>query len=1265
MTDMGVNEQRSLSEDMRSALLNLSTRIAEAQGEDEVCGSVVEALHHRAFGFDAVGLFLAGTAVFEPVLRASAGPFGTGDGGGGESVSEMKLPLRVDQSAIGELVVQRSQNHSFTQGDMEILAAAAHQAGMAIARTRLLASERQRVEEQRALLATLADLSGELELDKLLQAVLERAIGLLKVTGGELAIFEERTGDLVIAASHNMETNAVGSRMALGEGAMGRVAETHEPLIIPNYQEWEGRSSQYTQRTVQAVIAIPLLVGQRLVGAIASVHDDPVRAFGEADLRVLNLFAVQAAIAVENARLYSAERERASEQQALLDSLGDLSGELDLPSVLRAVLERAVALLDVTGGELAIYDDATEELVVMASENMGANAVGTRMAIGEGAMGGVAETHEPLIIPRYQEWASRSSQYAQSTVQSVMAAPLLIGNRFVGVIASVHSDPEREFGDADLRRLMLFAPQAAIAIENARLFTAERRRAEDQNALLETMKDLSGELELSKVLQGVLERAVALLDVTGGELATFDESAQDLVVVASHNMSTNAVGTRMRLGEGAMGQVAESHNSLIIPNYQEWEERSEKYTQSTVQSVMATPLLMGTRLVGAIASVHSDPARVFGQEDLRLLELFAPQAAVAIENARLYSVAQRYFEDLVLNNPVAITTVDLDFNIISCNPAFERLFGYDEKEIIGLNLDELVTSEGTLAEAQSYTEEVEAGRMVEGRGKRRCKDGSVVDVEIYAIPVIVNGQRVGMMALYHDITELLAARREAEAANSAKSQFLASMSHELRTPLNAILGYSEMLQEDAVDAGQDDFIPDLEKIHSAGKHLLSLINDVLDLSKIEAGKMELYLETFEIRSMVEDVASTIAPLIQKNGNELRVECPHEVATMHSDLTRIRQVLLNLLSNASKFTDHGTITLKVERHESAPVDSITFVVKDSGIGMTPEQMGRLFQAFSQAEAATSSKYGGTGLGLAISQRFCRMMGGDIEVESTAGEGTSFSVQLPAALAVPVPEIATSDDPDGGEVGTVLVIDDDPDARQLVRRHLTRNGFRVVEAADGEAGLALARSERPDAITLDVIMPSIDGWAVLTALKADPNISMIPVIMLTVADDRSIGFALGASEYLTKPIDRDRLVAAVKRFACNGEPVALVIEDDPATRGLLRRTLEQAGWNVAEARHGKDGLARLSERPPELVLLDLMMPEMDGFEFLEAMRARDAWRHVPVVVITAKDLTDDDRRRLNGGVDRIVEKGGQVFEKLVEELREIVPGTRVRQPVGKAP
>ncbi len=1053
-----------------------------------------------------------------------------------------------------------------------------------------------------------------------------------------MLLVDHASGDRVVVASRGAADMPDGHRVPPGSGLSelplldGRLHYTPQVTTETRYLPTRNEGSE---------VDVPLLVNKQLVGVLV-VESNKHHAFGTDDFEVLRAAAHQAGIAIGRERLLRDERRRADEQEALRATIADLSARLELSDLLQAVLERAIQLLKVSHGELAIFHRERDELEIVASYNLGRkDTTGTRMKVGEGAMGHVALTREPYIIPDYQAWMSRSEQYAQSDFHAVMVAPLMMGRQLVGAIAFMDRDSRRAFGPEDLRLLDLFAPQAAVAIENARLFSAERRRAEEQRALLATMQDLAGQLELSTVLQRVLERAVGLLSVTGGELATVDASTGELVIVASHDMGANAVGTRIALGDGAMGRVAQTLESLIIPRYQDWDGRSDKYGQTTVQSVMATPLMIGTRLVGAIASVHSDPQRVFGNEDLRLLELFAPQAAIAIENARLFTQAQhqqQYFSELVANSPVAIVTLDRNHNVVSCNPAFLTLYGYAESEVIGYQLDALITSEQDRAEAVRYTTEALASRPVRAIARRNRKDGSLVDVEVLGVPVVVDGELVGLMALYHDVTALLRARRDAEAANAAKSDFLANMSHELRTPLNAIIGYSEMLEEDAVDREAAEAITDLRRIRSAGHHLLALINDVLDLSKIEAGKMELHLETFDLSAAVDAVASTVAPLIEKNGNALVLELDERLGSMHADVTRVRQVLFNLLSNASKFTERGRITLGAVRRDEDARAWIELTVRDTGIGMTPEQLGRLFNAFAQAESSTAKKYGGTGLGLVISRMFCEMMGGTVTVASEAGVGTTFTVRLPVEVvdpaAAPVPALVHEGQ---AGAGCVLVIDDDPATRDLLARMLVRDGYRVLQAANGATGLALARSERPDVITLDVVMPGLDGWEVLSALKEDPEVAAIPVVMLTITDDRNLGFSLGASEYLTKPIERDRLSAVLARYRKGPDARVLIVDDDTATRTMLRRALEKDGWSIAEAENGRVGLAAVGASAPQLILLDLMMPEMDGFEFLEALRADAANASIEVVVMTAKILTEDDRRQLSSGVQRVLHKG----------------------------
>jgi signal transduction histidine kinase/CheY-like chemotaxis protein/HAMP domain-containing protein len=526
----------------------------------------------------------------------------------------------------------------------------------------------------------------------------------------------------------------------------------------------------------------------------------------------------------------------------------------------------------------------------------------------------------------------------------------------------------------------------------------------------------------------------------------------------------------------------------------------------------------------------------------------------------------------------------------------------------------------------------------------------------------------GTVAVYSDITELKQqnleleeARELSEVANRTKSQFLANMSHELRTPLNAIIGYSEILQEDAVDSDQEQLVPDLKKIEGAGRHLLGLINDILDLSKVEAGKMDVFIEEIDISSLLDEVKSIIAPLVAKNGNKLELRLADHLGSMRTDRTKVKQCLLNVLSNASKFTQDGKLTVGVERL-GTDRSIVQITISDTGIGMSEEQLGRLFQAFSQADASTTKKFGGTGLGLAITRHFCRLLGGDVTVASQVGEGSTFTIVLPdqalqpdhstapAEAALELPRANSTDA--AGAVITVLVVDDDPAARDLLTTNLGREGYRTVQARGGDEALELARKLHPDAITLDVLMPKKDGWAVLTALKADPDLCDIPVIMVTVAPDRGVGLSLGAAEVMTKPVDRAELTALMRQLLSRDGPI-LVVEDDSATRETVRHTIEKMGLTAAEVTNGRLALGWLAENPaPALILLDLMMPEMDGFEFLDTFNSRADWRHVPVVVMTAKHLTMAERGLLSGQGRSVIKKGASMDSDVAEAIRKAV-------------
>ncbi|MBU1109229.1 MAG: PAS domain S-box protein [Candidatus Riflebacteria bacterium] len=664
-----------------------------------------------------------------------------------------------------------------------------------------------------------------------------------------------------------------------------------------------------------------------------------------------------------------------------------------------------------------------------------------------------------------------------------------------------------------------------------------------------------------------------------------------------------------------------------------------------------------------------------------------------VENA--YLEIEKKFQKISEAAKDAIVLLDPVGMVSFWNPAAEKLFGYTSEEVIGKELHRIIVpAEFYSAHQQKFSEFKKTGQgdaigktlelpAIRKGGERVLLELSLASFELqdgwYAIGICrdISERKKGEaeLKLAHEKTEevnkkLIDSIKEskrlakiADSANLAKSQFLTSMSHELRTPLNAIIGYSEMLAEDACEDESSELYEDLLKIKSAGKHLLSLINDILDLSKIEAGKVELSLESFSLKELLQSIIETTLPLAKNNNNRLETSFSEELSLITADPLRLRQIIFNLLSNACKFTEAGVITLSVNQTQGVNNDQVTIIVEDTGIGLTPEQLTRLFGEFCQADNSISRKYGGTGLGLAITKKLCELMGGTITVTSKPGEGTTFTVSIPVSRdSSPIPsapqkDVQLPENLSARSQPVILAIDDDPEALDLIDRNLSREGFTIVCASSGLEGLKIAREIQPDVILLDVVMPGESGWDILLLSKTDPLISHIPVILLTMLDDAEKGFALGAADYLIKPIETKHFLEVLRKM-CFGTKTAqekaliVVVEDDPETQKLLVKMCRNQGFEVKQASNGVEAMKILENYTPDIVLSDLMMPQMDGFELFTCLRSKEQFSQTRMIALTAMDLTAEENKTLADKMVQIVKKNACGPEKIFSNVSAIL-------------
>ncbi|MBK8182404.1 MAG: response regulator [Candidatus Competibacteraceae bacterium] len=759
------------------------------------------------------------------------------------------------------------------------------------------------------------------------------------------------------------------------------------------------------------------------------------------------------------------------------------------------------------------------------------------------------------------------------------------------------------------------------------------------------LDDHAAALKAVEVPSGLIAEAISDMITEGQTLLAFANG----VIEARQKSFTDAQALMIaRIGKYSMDKVRKDLNAI-----ESW-SRSESQRNSD-QTRQYFPITIAAVAVLALV--------------ITLFVSFASRARRASMHAR------SLLADVIERAPVGLALLDQHLQIHQANNAFAKMAAENGKLRAGSRLAS-VAPQIDKSLRQRISSAIAIRRRFEDTEAEKLIDVLIDDKQLYfkasVFPATLvddtGAESPGVGIVLNDMTrqrqselELELARDAAESANRAKSTFIANMSHELRTPLTAVLGYCELIEEDLSDLGQESILTDVNKINSNARHLLGLINDVLDLSKIEAQKMDVHAVEFTVGAMLEELEAATGSLIAKNNNTLSLTADALDTVLVTDDLKVKQILLNLIGNAAKFTTDGQIAVHATQVEKNNVAHTQFTVKDTGIGMSKEQVANLFQRFTQADETTTRKYGGTGLGLALTRALSKMLGGGIDVESVEGEGTTFTLVIPTRYEARVvhaetgaevtpAEKGTSSDASKRNIPSVLVVDDDPSARELLTRHLEREGFTVTTASSGAEALEQIKTVKPLAVLLDVMMPGLDGWHVLKAIRANPDTKDIPVIMQTVLDDRNFAYALGATSYLKKPARRDELAKALQLLATPtaGHEV-LIVDDDQAANERLIEMLTRDGWNCRMALNGVEALKALTDHQPDLVLIDLIMPEMDGYAFIREVRKNAKFDDLPMVIMTAEDVRSGKVRELASETAGIVQKGSLPLADLVADLR----------------
>ncbi|MGA9531413.1 MAG: GAF domain-containing protein [Anaerolineales bacterium] len=1157
----------------------------------------------------------------------------------------------------GVISVQSYQQYRYDQSDMRLLTTLATSMSVALENARLfdetnrlLKDARQRNTELAAINTVSKALVAEAEIDNLIELIGEQVRTTFHADIAYVALHDTKTGMVNFPYLFGEQLESI----PFGEGLTSQILQSGEPLLINRDLDGAMVDMETEVVGIQAAsyLGVPITVGGHAIGVISVQSTHQEGRFSDSDVRLLSTIAANAGAAIRNAQLLAETKQRASEMAALNELGREASASLDLPTVLDRISNSAREMLDAESSAVVLLDDDNVTLrPIAAAGDIADEIMAFSWSVGQGIIGDSVQKGraERISDAANDPRAIHIEGTAEGSAgEKIMVAPLFAREEVIGAMVVWRDKDGDIFNEDNLSFLTGLSQQAGASIHNARLFDQIQR----QNQYLEAL------VENSPVAIMTVDLDFRVVSWNPAAEKLFGYSEQEALGQYAHDLHSKEEDILAESLDFSQ-QVAAGQRIQAIT------QRSTKDGSRVDVELMAVPVIVGGSQVGNIIIYHD------------ISELKQAEAALLQQ--------KEYLQAVVSNSPVAIVTADQDARIVSWNPAAETLFGYSAEEAIGQALDELIAGDDPAMreEAEDFSRQAREGLLHENT-QRLCKDGTPIDVELLGVPVMVDGQQAGIIAIYHDITELKQAKEEAEAANEAKSAFLATMSHEIRTPMNAVIGMSGLLLDTELSDEQHEFA---EIIRGSSDSLLAIINDILDFSKIEAGKMELEDQPFNLRDCIEGTLDLVAGRAFEKDLDLAYFIEDGTpAQIIGDITRFRQILLNLLTNAVKFTDEGevVVTVGVEEDGASQSDGkgdgsceIHTRVRDTGIGIPEDRMDRLFQSFSQVDASTARRYGGTGLGLAISRRLTEMMGGSMWAESEVGVGTVFHFTIQAEEAEGTVDAGASLRSEEPQLAgrRVLIVDDNDTNRRILSLQVKSWGMSPRDTHSPKQAVSWIEGNEPfDIAILDMHMPDIDGLELASSIRQLPAGEALPLILFTSlgrreAQTEEVDFAA----YLSKPIKPSQLLDALigvfadrparmqPKDTVKGKvdpelgskhPLRILLaEDNAVNQKLAIRLLDQMGYRADVAANGQEALDSLERQEYDVVLMDVQMPEMDGLEASRQINQRWGQQERPRIIdMTANAMQGDRERCLEAGMDDYVSKPVRVNE-LIEALRRV--------------